>query len=89
MFKVEGNYMKKQKIIKVGFIAKKAGALILTLPKIRKELEGQREWLTVLNNFCNLSLCMTPLSKSIAEGCTLSLNLKPYTMFLSGLASHG
>jgi len=32
---------------------------------------------------------MMPLSKSITEGCTLSLNLKTYTMVLSGLASHG
>lgn len=81
--------MKKQKIIKVGFIAKKAGTLILTVLKIREEFEGQREWPTLLKNFCNLSLCTMPLSNSITEGCTLSPNLKPYTMFLSVLVSHG
>lgn len=89
MFKVEGNYMKKQKKVKLGFIAKKVGTLILKALKIREELEGQRKCSMVLNNFYNLSLSMMLLSKSIPEGCPLSLNPKPCTMFLSSLAFHG
>lgn len=89
MFKVEGNYMKKQKKIKLGFIAKKVATLILKTLKIREELKGQRKCPMALNNFYKLSLSKSLLSKSITEGCLLSLNPKSCTMFLSSLAFHG
>lgn len=52
--------MTKQKIIEVGFIAKKAGTLILTVHKIREELEGQRRWPLLLKNFvtCHCARCL-------------------------------
>lgn len=81
--------MKKQKKIKVGFIAKEVGTLILKALQIREELEGQRKCPMVLNNFFKLSLNMMLLTKYITEGCPLSLNPKPCTMFLSSLAFHG
>lgn len=83
--------MTKEKIIIVGVIVKKADILIFTGLKIRdrEECEGQRKWPVLLSDFSNLSLCTMPLSKSITEGCMLSLNLKPYITLLSGLASHG
>lgn len=81
--------MKKQKKIKVGFIPKKVGTLILKALKIREELEGQRKCPIALNNFFKLSLRIMLLSKSIPEGCPLSLNPKPCRVVLSGLAFHG
>lgn len=81
--------MKEQKKMKVVLIAKEVVTLILKALKIREELEGQRKCSMVLNNFYKLSLSMMLLSKYITEGCPLSLNPKPCTLFLSGLAFHG